>query len=415
MATRINEQRMIEDNVLLYENRLKSPIRRFIDKNFRPVRYWHIKSNETTVDPGYGDVAEILGKNSPIKFQYIENLPMYGLETLVLNLDTTDQGLDSSYEGEGTIMEGTIRPFPNDYFMVGYLKEPYIFRVTKVDYDTVASEQSYKISFILEYIDAEMEEQIKSQTSAEFTCILENIGTEESCIIEKADIEILNKIDDMYNEMVQSYLTIYYNKRYGCLLGELDNYKLYDPFQTMFINEHQLFHQKNDIDSIVLFDQFADNRRKIKYQKTIYRFFELKRLDHLSRFPFCVITGASKPETAFSRWIDLSVVILDIMPDLLPENYHYVMSEDFKEVLRLNGPIDSVYGELMRKYIREEVTIYDIPLTLCDDLLRLENADLELFFYTPILLYIIKETVNNHLKRQKNVMETERVISKITL
>ena len=104
LSTLINEQKMIEDNILLYEQKLKSPIRRFIDKSFVPVRYWHVKSKDTTVDKGYGDVAEILGKDSPIKFQLIENLPLYGLDQMILQLNTSDQCLDSSFESEATII-----------------------------------------------------------------------------------------------------------------------------------------------------------------------------------------------------------------------------------------------------------------------------------------------------------------------
>lgn len=403
MAVLINEQKMVEQNTFLYEQKLNSPIRRFIDKSFIPVKYWHIKSKDTTVDKGWGDVAEILGKNSPVKFQLIENLPLYGMEQVLLQLQTTDQGLDTSFESEAVIMEGTIKPVANDYFMINHLKDSYIFRVTGVDYDMVASAQSYKISYVLEYIDNEKVDELKTQTQSEFTCIMENIGTDERCIIEKSDNEKLEKINSMYNEIVQTYLTFYYNERYNCLLGDFSNgERIYDPFMTEFIIKHQLFSMKNQIDGIVLTEQFSDPRRNVKYQKSIYRFFELRKLDHLSTFDYVVFRGSTNRQTGFYRWLDNSVNILDI-PKAMDPNHHYsIMSEEFVDIIRLGGPIDSKYGLLLKKFARnEELTLNDIDLSLSDEILNLDDANLEVFFFTPILLYVIRTIVSEHLNKKK--------------
>jgi len=43
------------------------------------------------------------------------------------------------------------------------------------------------------------------------------------------------------------------------------------------------------------------------------------------------------------------------------------------------------------------LNIYDIDLSLNDELIQLD-ANLEMFFITPILLYIIKQTVNEFNK-----------------
>ena len=95
---------MVEKNIFKYEERLKSPIRRFSDKSFVPVTYYHIRGSASTTDVGYGDVEEILGKESPIKFEKIDNLPLYGLDQMVLQLNTEDQGLDSTFESDAIIM-----------------------------------------------------------------------------------------------------------------------------------------------------------------------------------------------------------------------------------------------------------------------------------------------------------------------
>ena len=390
---------MIEDNILLYEEKLKSPIRRFIDKSFVPVRYFHIKSNDTTVDKGWQDVEEILGKSSPIKFQKIDNLPLYGLETLMLQLQTTDQGLDTSFESEATIMAGTIIPLENDYFMITHLKDSYIFRVTSVDYDSISSVPCYKIGYILEYIDNEKAQDLENQTKAEFTCILENIGTDERCIIEK-DLDLkLKAIDEMYAQIADTYLTFYYNERYNCLLGDFGNgLKLFDPFQIEFINRNKIFTRKRQIDSLFMTEQFEDPRRKIKYQKSIYHFFETQRMEFLSNFDYTVFPGMNNKQTSFYRWLDRSIMIVDIPKMINPTDHYSVMTDLFMESIRLNGPIESKWGKLIQAFARkEEITPNDIDLGLADEIMLLDDANLEVFFYTPIILYILKDVISKQL------------------
>ena len=409
MPTIINEQRMIEENALLYEEKLKSPLRRFMDKNFTPVDYWHIKPGQTTVDNGYQDVEEILGKNSPVRFQKIENLPIYGLESIQLQLQSEEQGLDTNYTGEAIIMEGTIKPLENDYFTIRYLHDSYLFRITSVEYDTISSYQCYKIGFMLEYIDTETMEHINNQTTGEFTCLLENIGTDEKCIIEKIDEELLKKIDAMYNELVQTYLTFYYNERYNCLLGDMGNgRRLYDPYQAEFIRKHGLFKRKREIDGLILIDQFSDNRRKIKYQKTVYRWLETKKPEMLNQFPYHILLGRLNPQTAFYRWLDNSIDVVD-MPDISgenPDNHYDLFPEEVVDVIRLNAPTKSPYLSLIAKwYHNEYLKLQDIPLDLVDEILLLDSANLEVFFLTPILLYIIRDTVVQHMNRLTDLDE----------
>ena len=163
MAMIIDEKRMVEDNFFKYENRLKSSVSRFLETTPTFVDYYHINNNETTTDTGFKDVASILGFRSPIRFNRIESFPLYGIEQITLQLSEQDQGLDSGYEGEAVIVPGSIKPLPNDLFMIPYLKEPYIFRVTEVNYDNIMPDNYYKISYKLEWLDEDKVINMKNQ------------------------------------------------------------------------------------------------------------------------------------------------------------------------------------------------------------------------------------------------------------
>ena len=43
-------------------------------------------------------------------------------------------------------------------------------------------------------IDEDSVRQLQKQTRGEFSCVLENIGTDDRCIIEKSDAQLLEKI-----------------------------------------------------------------------------------------------------------------------------------------------------------------------------------------------------------------------------
>ena len=268
MGIIIDEKRMVEDNIFKYEDRLKSPVSRFIETTPTFVTYYHVNPDISTVDEGYKDVHSILGSHSPIRYNKIESFPLYGIDQIVLQLQEMDQGLDTTYEGDAVIVPGSIKPLQNDFFVIPYLKEPYLFRVTEINYDTIMPDNYYKIGFTLEYLEIEKIESIENQVSEKYTCILENIGTENTCVIELESKDTLDAIDEMYDDMASTYRSIFYNDRHNCFLGEMGSgLYLYDPLQTQFINEHQLFNRKNDLSCLILTDEFTDSKRRIKYGK----------------------------------------------------------------------------------------------------------------------------------------------------
>ena len=401
MAFIFDEKYAVEENVFKYEERLKSPVSRFIEATPTFVTYYHINPDVSTSDSGFQDVASIIGFRSPLRFNKINSFPLYGIEQIVLQLQDTDQGLDTSYEGEATIVPGSIKPLENDFFIIPHLKQPYMFRVTEIMYDTIMPDNYYKIGFKLEYLDDGKVENIENQVHEKYTCILENIGTESNCIIELESKETLDKIDAMYDDMASTYKSIFYNERHNCFLGELGcGQFLYDPLQTQFINEHQLFNKKTNLECLMLTDQFEDSKRRIKYERSIYRFIERRNPNLAKNFSYDIYAGINNQQTSFYRWMDKSIYILD-NPVNLSANAIPIFSNEFVLAIQTNGFTNSVYAELIKRYSRgEELSIYDIPLNLNDELLNLDG-NMEVFFFTPILMYIIKDIVNTFLSITK--------------
>lgn len=394
MAQLFDEEQMIESNILKFDERLSSPVVRFIDQTPSFVTYYHINNDESTSDEGFGDAETIVGKKSPIKFQRIDKLPVYGIEQIVVQLEDQEEGLDIEYDGEGIVAPNSVKPLPNDYFVIPYVGENYIFRVTAITLDNIRADNFYKFSFKLEYNDAEKRHDLENQVHDKYTCIMSNIGTENKCIIQQDFKERLDQIDAMYSDMVSLYLSIFLNERYNCLLSDFyEGSQIFDPFMSEFINAHNLFNKKNSTKTIYIETQFNDPKRKLKYERSIYRFVERRDINLIKPFFYSVFRGMNNRETLFYRWLDENIKIIDIPAVIDEEHCYRILSDVSVESCRLNAVPKTKYMALFQKFVRgEHVDIYDIDLHLNDELIQLD-ANLEMFFMTPILLYIIKEVI----------------------
>lgn len=410
MAMLINEKRMVDDTLFHYEQRFHSPLSRFIDKTPTFTTYFHIADDASTTSEGFNSVDDYLGDSSPIRYRRIENFPLYGLDQILLQIEDTDQGLDRSYEGEATLINSTITPCQNDMFMIPSLKDFYIFKVITVNSDHIMSDNYYRVGFSLQYIDREKATWLNKQTVEKYNCVLENIGTEKKCLIRSDIYDKIGKLEEMYTNMVDIYISVFYNERYNCFLGELDGpcTLLYDPFQVEFMLRHDLMNQKNRLDVIVPTEHFTDSKRRLKYERSIYRFFERRDLSLISNFKYNTFQGVNNPETAFAHYVDNTVFIVDIpQSKYIPECANQIFSDDFVAAVKVNGPVETRYGKLLKDYIRnDEMTIDDVPLDLMEELLSL-NADIEIFFLVPIMLYIIRTLIAKALYKEPDLTSVE--------
>lgn len=390
MAQIFNEQKFINDTIFKYEEKLNSPAIRFLDHTPTFTTYWHVNNNESTTNEGTLDVEHIIGKRSPLRFQKIENFPLYGLEAVLPQIQDNEFGLDTVFESEAVILPNSLKPLSNDFFIINHLQFPALFRVIDIEYDNMRADNFYKIHFKLDAIDEDKIDLLNEQINENYECVLENIGTENQCIISSSYKTQLDKVHSMYDDIADTYANIFYNSRHNCMLGDMSNgLSLYDPFQTEFITKHNLFNKKRQMNSIILTDQLEDSKKQIKYERSIYRFIERRDPVLVNPFRYLTFLGMNNSRTSFARWYDKSIWVVDIPPVIDEFNSYKLLDEEvinnFSEILET----DSDYLTLIKKFMnKEKVTIFDIPLTLHEELLKLD-ANLEVFFFTPIILYII--------------------------
>ena len=116
----------------------------------------------------------------------------------------------------------------------------------------------------------------------------------------------------------------------------------------------------------------------------------------------------NNPETGFARYVDNTVFIVDIpQAKYIPDCACQIFSDDFVAAMKFNGQTETRYGKLLIDYIRkDEMTIDNVPLDLMEELLSL-NADIEIFFLVPIILYIIQQLISKALAKEENLTTVE--------
>lgn len=385
MGFLINDKDFINENVFKFEKRLESQYTIFLDKTPTFVNYYHINNVTSTTDNGFKHIDQFIGKDSPLRYQKITDFPIYGLESIQLDLSEEDEGLTTSYESDGVILPNTIKPLPDDFFTITYLDKCYLFRIVSINYDTIKSNNFYKIGFTL-YSADDTTEKLEEQVVLKYKCIFSNIGTEEKCIIQEDAIELMNRIEKVYTLLIDRYKRLYYNKKYNSFIYKYDNKYLYDKYLTNFINVNQLFNKKNDFNTLYLSNEDYGDLFDIEYADTIYKFLEDLDKDSVNYkgFIYAPITGNQSvflhyntDEVRSVRFTPCSLTVPYVNNGLID---HII--ENYYETIPL-------FEKMIVKYFNKDYeSIYNIEI---DELEKYKfEYSREEFIYIPMVLFILR-------------------------
>ena len=416
---------------------LNSKFTQFITGSGTPllVTYFNIDDTMSTADLGTETPDKMLGEDSPFRFNRIDNLPMYGLRDILPSKEEIDMGLiDMSLDMETFLLPNTIKPNVGDYFVyrMKYLDTFLTFRVNDFEFTTIKSNGYYKLDISIKDInDDNTLKKVEDKVVGEYTANLDNIGTQDKCIIENKVADTLMRFDMITSSLMEQYVDTFWDDKYNSFLyrNEDSGYVSYDPYLTEFLCRTGLV-DIQDSKYIVLINYDSRDTTRRNYNKSIYRNIELQdktKLHKLIRVPVSFPTTTTNPfyfygeDTAFT--IDLNIDYINVSSD----KFFYVPSElieriktntivDRCEVInqvkddqviienvsdddhKIYGNDDNtysyIYWNLIIKYLNKDncynllseanVTIEDICNISVD-------YDYETYIYLPIIIYIIKQ------------------------
>lgn len=392
MGTFISDKKFINDNIFLYEKRLESQYTIFFD-NKTPtfVTYYHINNINSITDTGLMNVEHIIGPNSPIRFQKITDFPIYGIEQIKLDLNEEEEGLNASFESDGVILPNTIKPLPNDLFTISYIGKTFIFMVTSVEYDTIKSNNFYKINYAIRHEDDI--NIIADQILESYTCVFDNIGTDDKCIIRNDEYESIQALKKWYGDISERYMNLFYNSRYNSFLFDEGNYRIYDKYLTQFINENKLFIHKNDYSTVIMSNEDYSTRFITEYDSTFYKLLEEqnpKDLQYIKALRFPI----GYPDSIFRYYRDSSVrsILFSETGDVeyLDGNLIIQIKEN------ITGSETGILEDMVIKHFNKAHSgIFNIKLdSLLSYKLKYTFHD---FLLIPVTMYIVNKLIENVL------------------
>lgn len=309
MGFLFDERAFINENAILHESRIVSQYSRFLDKSPTYVTYYNVSNIESTADLGFLNIEKLLGDTSPLRFNKINNLPMYGIEEIIPDLNLDEEGMNVSFDGDAILLPNTVKPKPNDFFTIQYLDKSIIFMVTRPEPDTIRSNGYFKVSYTLKYLNSDKLKDLDRQTVDEFDCFTENIGTEEKVLMRSADVGIIKQLNDITTKIADYYKILFFDTRYNSFLFPVPNSKLrlYDRVLTEFITRNKLFAGRKGYETIHLTREDESYNLQMEYHHSLFRAIEQNRRDLIQDEYYYMRGYVNNITSAFYHWSDSSI------------------------------------------------------------------------------------------------------------
>ena len=402
-----NYNKTIDNLVEGAKSRLNNPFYIYGDRKPTIVTYYNINHNASTLDKGTSTLYDDIGQNSSLRFNKIENFHLYGLEKINVNLDVGEYGLEAPIEGEALILPNTIVPVPGDMFIINHvIDKPYIFMVTGIGIDTLYTGANfYKISYKLTRTDMDALTSLETvQTIKRFTYKAGNVGTTLAPLIESNQAELIDKIEDNIDTLLNYYMNLFYKNSVQNFILEYQHMYLYDPYLIEFMIRNKLFALSGNNyfhveQAVYIGDTFA-----LEYDHSIFKDIEIKKSNMRlnSVYPVPVDDPNSLLVDRLESYYKLSNKVMYKDYDN-PINW---LDMDLLDRVINNEPYDVdsnlYYRNLLILYMNNKE--FDITDKIMDSIMDIEfNYTKELFYMIPILVFILKSYVNKQQEARKKI------------
>ena len=395
-----NEESMINGNIFKFEQRLQTHLNKYIENGGATLStYYSQRENSVTVDRGMQDIDQLFGHKSPLRYNKINNLPLYGFGQA--NPENTDelQIEDINVEGDCILLPSTIVPRQSDFFQLNHLKMNALFQVTSVNYDSMKPNGYYKIHYRLISTSEETIQSVQSQVIETYCTELNAIGSDINPIIREDQFQYRNQVIQMVNQMISNYRALYYNSRHNCFLYHHPEMGLdwFDMCGNEFMAKHSIMNIENSCNVLVLHNKLRDSQLPLYYSNSIYNWIEIGAPVHMVRkFFFNLIYADSYPYSSFSRWEDGDIQVIQPLSNqqekINNQKYSFFDNTTFTSLLDKNNEPIGEYEKLIWKYMYRpnQLTINDVSLYTGDALIN-SVRHIDTFLYTPIIIFIIRK------------------------
>lgn len=418
-----DEQSLVDGQVYKYDKYLHSRTNKYTGAGRLMVDYWNMNDSNTTTSKGFNTHYQIIGNDSPLRYDEINNMILLGFSPLQPEEKqaSTTNVRNYGLSGEAFIIPGTIIPRENDFFIIKHINMNHLFRVIQVTQDGLNTDGSYKINYELFSTNPQEIVKLRDQTINHYIMDLQTMGGEDlTPIISTQDHELRSRLISMVNDMTENYISRYYDSIHNCFLLHLNGRTLFDVCGNMFMSKHGVMINDNKNGNIVLNpNKIRDQQLDWLYQKSPYKWIERDApIRYVDSFKYHIVASWNYPDSSFAQygydvdvmvpvdpWCDSpqcekyfpdeAVSIFESETDIRGcthdncmccDKYNYCCHRHYK-CQRFD------YVSIIHDFVHGKLTdIHKLSLYIGDQLF--DNAEWqEIYLWTPIIIYIIKQVL----------------------
>lgn len=418
-----DESALVDSQMYKYDLFLHSRLNKYTGDGRTIVTYYNINDQQTTTSLGMETHYQILGPDSPLRYDKIKQFALLGLSPLAPQdgQASTTEVRNYDLSGEAFIIPGTIMPKENDFFIINHLHMNHLFRVNKVEQDGLNTDGSYKINYDLFTTNPPEIDCLEQQVVKTYQMDLQTIGGEDlTPIIGVEEYELRSRLIRMIDDMVENYISRFYDRTNNCFLLHLNGRTLFDMCGNYFMAKNGVMLRDNANNNVVLNpDKCRDPRLENLYQKSPYKWIERDApIRYLDTFKFHTMKGVFYVDSSFYNYgTDVDVMIPNDPWCHAPDCESFFPIEVY-EVFNHEHDIrvcevdqcphcehrpecrDAYYKlkrfdyvSIIHDYIYGKLTsIQKLSLYTGDQLF--DNVDQQaIYLWTPIIIYIMKQTL----------------------
>lgn len=392
-----------------YRERRTSQFIKFLDKDVDFVTYFHINKNLSTTEYGNNNIDSYIGKDSPVRYNKINNLPVYGFPVIgdMNGYDNDNAGFTADgFSGELIMLPNIIEPCEGDCFILDVFSRRQFFQVTQVEQIVLKSKPHYVVQFhigIPDYLP-----QLMKQTVEEYNAIFDNIGTHDKVVMSNKDYNTRMNYIDIYNDLMDYYLNTFFKPKITMfemetLVSNANNcnalVKYVDKFLTKFMEKNRVIVMDKLTKGSLLLDYNAlyDGDDYLEYKDTLYWAVENRDMHRLKKCSYIVLKELSSPFALLTGQTNEKYYLSEYFTNLEPAECIYNIPYDNSEIITRYENKDismdgSAESKIMYILINHMKNVPILPGYFCG--LYGEMDLLKEYMYIPIILFIIRDQIN---------------------
>lgn len=402
MGVFLTDKKFINDNTKEFAKKIESQYSTFLDKTPTFTDYFHINKVSSTKDTGLQNVEKLTGTTAGTKYNLIKDFPLYGIEQIILELNDDDvHGLDTDYSGEAILVPNTIQPCVDDYFMITAVGKKFFFRVTDFAYDSIKSNNFYRITFTIKAADdTTYYDSFVDQTKETYRTIFRNYGTEDKFIIKEEDYLTIETLDKIYSDISKRYLIAFYNKRFNALMipDPHGSSNIYDPFVNVFCNRERIFAvEDRNLNNMKFYEE---GRAEFEYLYTACSFqsiiinkdLEMLRSEDFKPFYDLISTFGDSIFQYYGDFDTMSVTIQPTDQSVFGGVLFRNVSEELADNIYSNvDNTGNIINDIIVKYMHDDIKMIGKMISEYKGKIPVRRSSYENFITIPIVMYILQK------------------------